>query len=135
MRPTGSGIVPVYNSEKFLRRCVEGLLHQTYARGAYEILLLDNNSTDRSREVVGEYPEVGLISEGRQGAYAARNHGVSVSSGEIIAFTDADCVASPSWLAHLVEPFASPEVCIVQGERNFGRQSNLLSILANYDAA
>ncbi|HLI78502.1 MAG TPA: glycosyltransferase family A protein [Candidatus Binataceae bacterium] len=135
MPPTVSVIVPVFNSEKFLRRCVEGLLQQTYERSAYEILLVDNNSTDRSRDVAREYRDVRLISEPRQGSYAARNRGVSVSSGEILAFTDADCVASPSWLAQLVKPFASPDVCIVQGRRKFGRESHLLSILANYEAA
>ena len=118
MPPTVSVIVPVFNSEKFLRRCVEGLLQQTYERSAYEILLVDNNSTDRSRDVAREYRDVRLISEPRQGSYAARNRGVSVSSGEILAFTDADCVASPSWLAQLVKPFASPDVCIVQGVAN-----------------
>lgn len=135
MRPTVSVIVPAFNSEKFLRRCIESLLQQTYERSAYEILLVDNNSTDNSRAVAREYRDVCLISESSRGSYAARNRGVSVSRGEILAFTDADCVASPSWLEQMVEPFASSEVCVVQGRRKFGRESNLLSILTNYEGA
>ena len=132
--PTVSVIVPVYNSEKYVRQCIEGLLQQTYPAGAYEVVLVDNNSTDRSREIIGSYPRIRLILEPKQGSYAARNHGVKVSNGEVLVFTDSDCVPSSCWLAELIKPFGSPEICIVQGARRYGRDSRTLSMLATYDA-
>ncbi len=132
--PTVSVIVPVYNSEKYVRQCIEGLLEQTYPASAYEVVLVDNNSTDRSREIIGGYPPIRLILEPKQGSYAARNHGVRVSNGAVLVFTDSDCVPSSCWLVELMKPFVSPEICIVQGARKYGRDSRTLSMLATYDA-
>jgi len=133
--PSVSVIVPVYNSEKWVGRCIEALLKQSYPREAYEVILVDNNSTDGSHDIARRYDGITLLNESRQGSYAARNCGVRASKGEILAFTDADCVAAPTWLAELIKPFAKPEVCIVQGRRQFAGETNLLSILSHYEDA
>jgi glycosyltransferase involved in cell wall biosynthesis len=132
--PSVSVIVPAYNSERYVQRCIEGLLEQTYPSSAYEIVMVDNNSTDRSREIIRSYPRIRLILEPKQGSYAARNHGVRVSDGEVLVFTDSDCVPSSCWLVELMKAFVSPEICIVQGARKFARDSATLSMLATYDA-
>jgi glycosyltransferase involved in cell wall biosynthesis len=128
-----SVIVPFYNSEAYIRRCVEGLLAQCYPAAAFEILLVDNDSSDTSARIVRQYPSIKLLFEGKQGAYAARNRGCREAKGETIAFTDADCIPRPDWLQKLTEPLAEPEVRIVLGSHEYARDSRALSMLAAYE--
>jgi len=132
--PKVSVIVPFYDSALYLERCIEALLGQSYPAASYEVLMVDNNSTDRSAEIVRNYSRIRLLREEKQGAYAARNTAVKASSGEILAFTDSDCVTSSDWLKELVAPFAEPTVGLVQGRRTFGNDGSALSMLAAYEA-
>ena len=128
-----SVIVPFFNSERYITRCVEGILQQSYPRENYEILMIDNNSADASAETVRQYPGIRLLSETKQGSYAARNRGLQEAQGEIIAFTDADCVPSQDWLHQIVTVLGRPELHLVLGRRQFGENSFPLSMLAAYD--
>jgi glycosyltransferase involved in cell wall biosynthesis len=86
-----SVIVPMYNAERYLAVCLDGLVSQDYPSSDYEILLVDNQSTDRSVEIGRRYQRVTLLSEPAPGAYLARNLGIKAARGEILAFTDPDC--------------------------------------------
>lgn len=97
--PFVSVVVPVYNDEGRIATCVEALLAQTYPRDRYEVIVVDNGSTDGSYAAVKPYP-VKLLSETQtQGSFAARNLGLREARGTIFAFTDSDCTPSPQWLA------------------------------------
>jgi glycosyltransferase involved in cell wall biosynthesis len=126
-------IVPFYDSERFVTRCIEGLLQQSYPREQYEILMIDNNSTDASAERVRQYPGVRLLFEAKQGAYAARNRGLQEAKGEVIAFTDADCVPSHDWLHQIMMAMGQPGLRIVLGQAEFVGDSMPLSQLAAYE--
>lgn len=128
-----SVVVPFYNSKRFIERCIEGMLRQSYPREQYEILMIDNNSTDASAETVRRYPGIRLLSEPKQGAYAARNRGLQEARGDIIAFTDADCIPSQDWLNEIVKAIAQPGRGIVLGRRIFAENSCLLRMLSAYD--
>ena len=128
-----SVIIPFYNSQRYIKNCIEGILQQSYPREQYEILMIDNNSTDASAETVRQYPGIRLLSESKQGAYAARNRGLQEAKGDIIAFTDADCVPSHEWLHKIVTAIEQPGLNIVLGRRKFAGDSLLLSMLAAYD--
>jgi len=98
--PLVSVIVPVYNAERALPRLMDSLRRQRYPSERVEIVLVDNNSTDRSAEVMRSFPEVKACAfTERQSSYGARNVGVEASRGEALAFIDADCWAHPDWLA------------------------------------
>jgi glycosyltransferase involved in cell wall biosynthesis len=112
--PSVSVIVPVYNGEATIERCIESLVDQDYPRQRYEIIVVDNNSTDGTVEIVRRYPVL-LLEERRPGPGAARNRGLAQARGEIIAFTDADCYAEARWLKELVKPFVDPMVGGVGG--------------------
>jgi glycosyltransferase involved in cell wall biosynthesis len=100
--PFVSIIVPARNAEAFIAQCVESLLAQDYPRDRYEVIVADNGSTDRTAEVLQAFP-VRFVSANRlQSPYAARNDGVRLSMGELVAFCDADGVATTSWLSRLV---------------------------------
>jgi GT2 family glycosyltransferase len=114
--PKVSVIVPVYNGADEIGTCVAALLAQDYPAERLEIIIVDNGSTDTTAEVVRNYG-VTLADEREQvGSYAARNKGVAVASGEILGFTDADCLPSPDWVKTAVAAFADPAVHVVGGE-------------------
>jgi glycosyltransferase involved in cell wall biosynthesis len=129
-----SVIVPFYNAERHIERCVKALLAQDYPLERYEIIMVDNNSVDGSAAIVHRHPRVQLLSEPKQGAYAARNRGVAPSKGKIIAFTDADCVPSGDWLREIAAAMRSPEVRLVQGGRSYANDSFGLSMLETYES-
>lgn len=100
--PMVSIVVPVYNGRQTIERLLISLLNLDYPADRYEVIVVDNKSTDHTCPIVEEYP-VTLLHENKvQSSYAARNQGISHARGEIIAFTDADCVADVHWLKRLV---------------------------------
>lgn len=102
--PFVSVIVPVHNDPYGLRATVGSLLDQTYPSTKYEIVIVDNDSTDRTldvaRSIVDANPETVRCERETdvQSSYAARNTGIEASSGELLAFIDADVVADPDWI-------------------------------------
>jgi glycosyltransferase involved in cell wall biosynthesis len=112
-----SVIIPVYNGEQFIARAIDSVLAQT--RPADEIIVVDNGSGDMTKQIVRKYP-VTLLEENRiQSSYAARNKAIQAASGDIIAFIDADCIASQQWLREGVAMLSQDGVDIVGGKVEF----------------
>ncbi len=126
-------IVPFFRAERYIARCLGGLLAQDFPAERFEILLVDNNSPDGSAEIVRRFPRVRLLRETKQGAYAARNRAAADARGEVLVFTDPDCVPQPQWLSRLLECFAQSEVQVAVGRVDPGGTSSALRLLANYD--
>lgn len=123
--PLVSVIIPVFNGEADLPELIECLSQQSYSSELVEYLIIDNNSCDRTAEIlataVRQVKEKGinlsyLTEKEIQSSYAARNSGIRQSSHDLIAFTDADCRPQPDWLTNLIKPFIDSEVGIVVGE-------------------
>ncbi|OUL30104.1 glycosyltransferase [Nostoc sp. RF31YmG] len=120
--PKVSVVVPIYNGEIDLPDLISCLLSQTYPKDRVEYLLVDNNSSDRTLTFLKTAAELSPLtihplSENQiQSSYAARNTGIRSATGEIIAFTDADCRPQPQWLESLIQPFINLDVVIVVGE-------------------
>ncbi|PVX24066.1 MAG: hypothetical protein CW716_10850, partial [Candidatus Bathyarchaeum sp.] len=112
--PAVTVIVPVRNGEQTIQPLLESLQKQDYDRNKVEVIVVDGNSTDKTREIVKQYP-VTLITENRKGLNLARNVGIKHGNGEIIAFTDADCIVPPNWITKIVENFKDPKVSCVGG--------------------
>lgn len=115
VQPFVSVIIPVFNDRDRLELCLEALSRQTYGqrsgkaaqssleevpRSPFEIIVVDNGSAhpDQIREVVDAYENTVFASEPTPGSYAARNRGLAFATGEILAFTDADCIPAPDWI-------------------------------------
>jgi glycosyltransferase involved in cell wall biosynthesis len=128
-------VVPFHNEQRYIARCVEALLSQDYPRDRYEIVLVDNNSTDRSADIVRQYPGVRLLSETTPGSYAARNRGVAATTGDIIAFTDSDCSPDPQWLSTIQRELSASGTQLVLGRARYASESLTLSMLADYETA
>ena len=109
-----SVIVPAYNAQKTIGQCIDALLAQTYPRESYEVIVVDDGSTDGTTDVVKAY-QVKYLYQRNQGPATARNIGVREAQGEIILFTDSDCVPFNNWIEEMVEPFKNKEVVAVKG--------------------
>jgi glycosyltransferase involved in cell wall biosynthesis len=109
-----SVIVPVKNSVRTIRDLLDSLMELDYDSDMFEVILVDGDSTDGTRKIIQEYPVILLDEEGH-GLNAARNTGIKWSSGEIIAFTDGDCIVPPDWLRNMAKNFRDPNVSFVGG--------------------
>ena len=96
-----SVVVPVYNGEAHIADCVEGLLDQDFPSNSYDIIIVNNRSTDDTAEIVKRYPVCSLF-ETKPGPAAARNTGIQASNAQLVAFTDADCIPEHDWLSQMV---------------------------------
>jgi glycosyltransferase involved in cell wall biosynthesis len=93
-----SVIVPVWNDAARLGECLRALDSQTYPSNSYEVVVVDNDSTEPVGRVVERYARARVVRESRPGSYVARNRGLADARGEAVAFTDADCVPAPDWI-------------------------------------
>jgi O-antigen biosynthesis protein len=108
-------VVPVRNGEATIAACLQALLGQHYPADRYEIVVVDNASTDGTKEIVACYP-VSYVYEPNVGRAHARNRGIAESQCEIVAFVDADCIADGEWLRELAAAFEREPVSAVAGE-------------------
>ena len=110
-----SFVVPAYNEEAYLPACLDAILNQTRALPAglssddIEIIVVNNASTDRTRDVALTYPGVTVVDEPRKGLTFARQAGFAASTGDLIANVDADSRLTPGWLAQVLTTFADAE--------------------------
>ncbi len=117
--PSVSVIVPVYNGEEVVRPLLSSLAQLDYPRDRYEIILVDNGSTDSTLRIAGEYPIRVMSEPSIRSSYAARNLGIAQARHEILAFTDADCVVDSHWVAEGVAAMAAQGAHMVAGRIEF----------------
>jgi cellulose synthase/poly-beta-1,6-N-acetylglucosamine synthase-like glycosyltransferase len=113
--PSVSLVIPAYNAAGCLDECLESIKGLEYPAEKLETLIVDNNSTDSTPDIIRRHGFAPLSCE-RPGASAARNAGIAKAQGEIVAFTDSDTVVDPDWLARLVQPFREPNIGGVGGQ-------------------
>ncbi len=111
-----SVVIPHFNQPEELRRCLIALTGQVMQNHAVELIIVDNGSREMPVAVVAAFPGVRLVQELTKGPGPARNHGVTLARGAILAFIDADCVAGPGWLQAIADRFADPGVQVLGGD-------------------
>lgn len=109
-RPTGPDdtdlpsvrvVIPVFDDERLVR-CLHALARQDYPADRFRVVVVDNASTRDPRPLLSGFDFVTLLHEPKPGSYAARNTGIACSSGDVLAFTDSDCLPEPGWLSSAV---------------------------------
>jgi glycosyltransferase involved in cell wall biosynthesis len=114
MNPDVSVIVPTYNRNEKIRPCLEALLEQT-TRRAYEIIVVDDGSSDATAKIAREYARIRVVEQEHAGPAAARNRGAQEAAGDIVLFTDDDCRPERDWIDTMASPFDDPEIAGVKG--------------------
>ena len=119
MPPKVSVVICTYNRADCLADAVRSVVAQE-APFPFEVMVVDNNSTDGTRGLVGElqqeFPNLRYVFEGEQGLSRARNRGLQESDAEIVAFIDDDALAYSGWLAALVAGFSDQTIAVVGGK-------------------
>ena len=116
-----SFVVPAYNEEAYLGACLESIIAQTQmlppeVARLTEIIVVNNASSDNTRDVALRYPGVTVVDEARKGLTFARQAGFSASSGQLIAHVDADSRLTPGWIGQVLDTFAKePELAALSG--------------------
>ncbi|MBI3853898.1 MAG: glycosyltransferase [Verrucomicrobia bacterium] len=95
-----SVVVATFNGARTLQNCLASLTRLNYPD--YEVILVDDGSTDRTPDIAAAFPSVRYIRQTNQGLSAARNTAIQAATGELVAFTDDDCRADEDWLYYLV---------------------------------
>jgi O-antigen biosynthesis protein len=110
--PRVSVVICTYNGRQTIRDCMEGLARLRYPN--FEVIVIDDGSTDGTAEIVREY-DVQLVSTENRGLSHARNLGLELATGEIIAYTDDDAFPDPHWLYYLAHTFKTSDYAAVGG--------------------
>lgn len=113
-----SFVIPAYNEESYLPGCLEAILDQVrdLPPDTAEIIVVNNASTDHTREVALRYPGVRLVDEPRKGLTYARQAGFAASTGSLIANVDSDCRLTPGWVAQVLQTFdKQPSLAALSG--------------------
>jgi glycosyltransferase involved in cell wall biosynthesis len=109
-----SVIVPAYNAEKTIEKCLNSLTRQSIHEKSYEIIVVDDGSSDGTPEIIKNF-RVKYLYQPNKGPATARNLGVENAQGEVILFTDSDCVPQMNWIEEMVKPFSDADVAAVKG--------------------
>ena len=110
-----SVVVPSFNEESGIEACLKSLCDQTLPRDQYEIIVVDGNSKDKTREIAEKYADKVFIQTSKK-VGGARNDGVLASRYDLIVTTDADCFLPRSWLETIVKDFGKyPEASVIYG--------------------
>jgi lipopolysaccharide/colanic/teichoic acid biosynthesis glycosyltransferase/GT2 family glycosyltransferase len=120
-----SVVVPVRNAAATLGACLEALAAQSLPAAGYEIIVVNDGSSDTTRQIALAHGAC-CLDIAPAGPAAARNQGVARARGELVLFTDGDCAPAPDWIEQMSAPFADPEVVGVRGVYRT-RQSSLIA--------
>lgn len=121
-----SVVVPFLNEKRWINQLLAALSAQTLDPAHFEIIAVDNGSTDGSREILRRYPRVSILEETRRDPYLARNRGIAAARGRYIVFVDADCIPRPDWLQQLQNEVGKRAPHIVLGHVAFPEGSSVL---------
>jgi glycosyltransferase involved in cell wall biosynthesis len=111
--PRVSVVVCAYNAERTMDQCLASLAVLNYPD--YEVIVVNDGSRDRTREIAESYDYCRIINQPNKGLSAARNVGAEAATGEIVAYTDSDCVADPDWLTYLVAKMEASDLTACGG--------------------
>lgn len=123
--PKVSIIIAAYNVENTIEECIHSLLALSYPQEKLEIIFVDNSSSDNTLHILNTYRNtLRILQEERKGPAAARNKGLFHATGEIIAFTDADCTVDKDWIQKIIVPLQDRQVGVVGGRIAAARPCN-----------
>lgn len=133
-----SVVIPAYNEEQFLPRCLHSLRKQTYPKNQFEVIVVDNNSTDKTAYIARQFG-TRVLFEAKRGVTYARQNGANSALGDIIVGIDADCEVGPGFLQQVAKEFKNKKIVGLCGTVYFDDapaivviNARLLTLFAHY---
>ena len=114
-RPVVSIVIPAFNCEKTIAKCLDSILNLWYH--PLDVIIVDDGSTDNTPHILKQYPDIRVFKTPNTGPSRARNLGIEHAAGEFVAFTDADCIVREDWINELFRGFSDPSVGGVGGDQ------------------
>ena len=121
-----SVIVPAYNAQRTIGQTLKALTEQDYPE-KFEIIVVDDGSKDQTADLIRSFANVRYVHQPNAGPASARNHGAQLAQGDILAFTDSDCIPHQNWLSQLMQGFAAEDVVVVMGSYGIANSENPLA--------
>src|SRR3989338_3260200 len=132
-------IIATYNRAALLQKCLEALVKQSVNNNTYEIIVIDDGSTDNTKTILEEFAvsnknlNFTYLTQKNRGVASARNAGINRANGEIVFFTDDDCVVPPNWIATLANGFQRhPDVAGVGGWYEYPAEWHAQKLFVRY---
>lgn len=126
MKPLISVVIPAYNEEKLIAECIKALQNQTFPEDKYEIIVVNNNSTDKTAQIAKNMGAVVFDYAKKQGFSETKQFGVEKARAKIIAFIDADTVAKKDWLENIYKLMQGNKYVLIGGG-SLPSESNFIS--------
>lgn len=121
-----SVIIPVFNNEKTIENVIRNVL-LVRAPVPREVIVVDDGSTDKTPQIIRRFPEIICLAQKNSGPASARNYGASVAKGEILFYTDSDCLVHADWMERMLYHFSKDNVAAVCGSYGIANPQNLLA--------
>jgi glycosyltransferase involved in cell wall biosynthesis len=122
-------IIPAYNEEKYINECLKSV--ERYGQGLFEVIVVDNASTDKTAEVARSFPFARVVSEPRKGLLFARQKGYEESHGDFLAYIDSDTRIHPSWFEKITKEFnKNNKIVILSGPYRYYDMPKMKKIIA-----
>ena len=116
--PRISLVISAYNEEKYIAECLQSVINNSGGK-FFEIIVVDNNSTDQTANIVRQFHQARLVLEPHQGVTRARQRGYIEAAGDIIAFIDADTRIPALWYDRVIQEFKNPELACLSGPYDY----------------
>lgn len=113
-KPLISVVIPAFNEAKYIGKCLQSLKEQDFSPDLFEVIVVDNNSTDETSNIAQKFG-FQVVREETQGYVYSLSHGMKIAKGEIIAVTDADTILYKNWLQAISNSFKDPNVVGITG--------------------
>ncbi|MFH0865128.1 MAG: glycosyltransferase [Bacteroidota bacterium] len=127
-----SVVIPAYNAARTIPVTLEACLNQSYPKENYEVIVVDDGSADTTAGLIKGFPVKYLFQENR-GPATARNHGWKSAEGEIVVFTDSDCVPEKDWLLKTMKMFEEAEIAAAGGTYGIMNPESLVASCIHYE--
>lgn len=132
--PVISIIIPVWNSERRIVMALDAIARQTVPRDRFEVIVVDNGSTDGTAAAARRFDFVQVLSEPVPSSYRARNRGLAAARGTYVLFTDGDCVPDPDWVEQALAAIDEmPDAGLYAGRMVVFREEGAGSLAAQYE--
>lgn len=129
-----SVVIPAFNEEKLIAKCITAVKNQTFPKEEYEILVIDNNSTDKTAEIAKKLGAIVIPYSQKQGFSVTKQFGTQKAKGEIIAYTDADSIPDKHWLENIDKLMLNKKLMCIGGTVLSAEDNPLMNFpLVSYD--